>query len=49
MGTVFYPLSQQIADTAAEHGAEWTSWYYTANPRGPMLSALEWSILARGI
>jgi hypothetical protein len=46
MGSVFYPLSQQIADTAAAHGLEWACWYYCFNRRGPRLSRFEWKVLA---
>jgi len=49
MGTVHYPLSQQIADTARVHGITWAAWAYCIDPKGPRLSASEWAILSRGI
>lgn len=47
MGSIVYPLSQQIADTIAAHGFDWAEWHYTLNRKGPRLTALEWRILAR--
>lgn len=29
-GTVFHPLSEQIASTIAVHGADWALAYYTS-------------------
>ena len=46
MGHTSYPLSQQIADTIAEHGYLWAHWHYTVNVKGPRLSSYEWRILA---
>lgn len=42
MGHPVYPLSQQIADTAAVHGYAWTRRYYRR--RG--LSPFEWRVLS---
>lgn len=47
MGSTFYPLSQQIADTIAEHGRDWAEFHYCHARSGPHLSAFEWAILAR--
>jgi amino acid transporter len=35
MGSVFYPLSQQITDTAAVHGVDWAAFWYCSDKRGP--------------
>jgi hypothetical protein len=43
-GTVFYPLSAQIADTARVHGLVWTASHYLK--RGVPLG--EFLLLARG-
>ncbi len=42
-GTVFYPLSEQIAETARVHGLHWAAQYYCG--RGVPLN--EFFILAR--
>ena len=43
-GTLFYPLSHQIADTAAVHGITWAASYYMK--RGVPLA--DFLMLARG-
>jgi len=43
-GSLFYPLSLQIADTARVHGLAWTAAYYAR--RGVPL--FEFTLLARG-
>lgn len=43
-GSVFYPLSQQIADTVAAHGLSWAAAYYAR--RG--VPASQFILLARG-
>ena len=48
MGSVFYPLSEQIKDTIAAHGVQWAWRAYCVDRKGPGLSAFEWSILSRG-
>lgn len=47
MGTLAYPLSRQIADTAAVHGAAWTRWHYVTNPKGPKMPVWQYNILGR--
>lgn len=48
MGSTFYPLSEQIKDTAAVHGRSWAFWHYCLNDNGPKLTDLEWRILSKG-
>lgn len=43
MGSVFYPLSEQIADTARVHGLEWTRAHYAAKG----VSDFAWFILSQ--
>jgi hypothetical protein len=43
-GTLFFPLSEQIADTTRAHGIAWAARYYAK--RGVPLA--EFVILARG-
>lgn len=47
MGSPFYPLSEQIKDTAMIHGLDWAEWHYCHSRNGPKLSAREWDILSR--
>jgi hypothetical protein len=46
-GSFFYPLSEQIKDSALAHGVEWARWHYTEKKGGPQLAPLEWDILSR--
>lgn len=46
-GATFYPLSEQIKDSALAHGFKWATWHYTEKKNGPQLSPFEWNILAQ--
>lgn len=48
MGSIHFPLSEQIANTIAEHGRDWAEFHYCYRRTGPRLSALEWRVLSRG-
>jgi len=45
-GCTAFPLSEQIKDTIAHHGADWAENHYRGKRNGFRLSKYEWRILA---